>query len=245
MRNWYSLHQGFYPLQLLLRRTLPMRNWYNMQLRQWDHQKLQVSDITYEELIRLCQIFLMLSSWRRTLPMRNWYDIKLSTANIFAVDTFWSRTLPMRNWYEIESKINSVTGRSDITYEELIPNHGQCWTHHVLNLLSDITYEELIQSSTVYSEVNEASSDITYEELIPIITDILSPFLLSDITYEELIHHLMMVYSSLLQLLQSDITYEELIHFRQQQSHLPETLKKSRRTLPMRNWYGSECVKFF
>ena len=78
-------------------------------------------------------------------------------------------------------------------------------------------------------------SDITYEELIPIITDILSPFLLSDITYEELIHHLMMVYSSLLQLLQSDITYEELIHFRQQQSHLPETLKKSRRTLPMRN----------
>ena len=198
--------------------------------------------------------------------MRNWYDIKLSTANIFAVDTFWSRTLPMRNWYEIESKINSVTGRSDITYEELIPNHGQCWTHHVLNLLSDITYEELIQSSTVYSEVNEASSDITYEELIhsfcfvmvckdqsdityeeliPIITDILSPFLLSDITYEELIHHLMMVYSSLLQLLQSDITYEELIHFRQQQSHLPETLKKSRRTLPMRNWYGSECVKFF
>ena len=103
--------------------------------------------------------------------------------------------------------------KSDITYEELIPNHGQCWTHHVLNLLSDITYEELI----------------------PIITDILSPFLLSDITYEELIHHLMMVYSSLLQLLQSDITYEELIHFRQQQSHLPETLKKSRRTLPMRN----------
>ena len=67
----------------------------------------------------------------------------------------------------------------------------------------------------------------------------------SDITYEELIHHLMMVYSSLLQLLQSDITYEELIHFRQQQSHLPETLKKSRRTLPMRNWYTPVCIAKF
>ena len=101
--------------------------------------------------------------------------------------------------------------KSDITYEELIPNHGQCWTHHVLNLLSDITYEELIQSSTVYSEVNEASSDITYEELIHSFCFV-------------------MVCKD-----QSDITYEELIHFRQQQSHLPETLKKSRRTLPMRN----------
>ena len=174
--------------------------------------------------------------------MRNWYDIKLSTANIFAVDTFWSRTLPMRNWYEIESKINSVTGRSDITYEELI--QSSTVYSEVNEASSDITYEELIHSFC-FVMVCKDQSDITYEELIPIITDILSPFLLSDITYEELIHHLMMVYSSLLQLLQSDITYEELIHFRQQQSHLPETLKKSRRTLPMRNWYGSECVKFF
>ena len=87
------------------------------------------------------------------------------------------------------------------------------WGQWSLKIWSDITYEELIPYTCVYSQTC-CASDITYEELIRIFC----------------IWWLIHFFS-----FQSDITYEELIRFGR---WLAFALFFSR-TLPMRNWYGS------
>ena len=94
------------------------------------------SDITYEELIQSFDFLLYFSL------SFNWLSVG---HYLWGIDTF----------KQFFSNSFSIREKSDITYEELIRILAEYF--HLTYPPSDITYEELIQSSTVYSEVNEAS----------------------------------------------------------------------------------------
>ena len=196
-----------------------------------------MSDITYEELIRLSDVPICMSNSSdvetcRTLPMRNWYSIHRAAAARYLL---FRRTLPMRNWYiqQIMSSIITDILSSDITYEELI--------HVQPNLLCNICtdscrtlpmrnwYKSPVWCSSTSNSVGHYLWGIDTSEIT---SD--SWLVTSDITYEELI--LFCRFNICRENALSDITYEELIHFLWFNSFCL-CLQAISRTLPMRNWY--------
>jgi len=136
MRNWYmSAAENSQDVKYSsICRTLPMRNWY--QTYELHFCSPWGSDITYEELIQSFDFLLYFSL------SFNWLSVG---HYLWGIDTF----------KQFFSNSFSIREKSDITYEELIRILAEYF--HLTYPPSDITYEELIQSSTVYSEVNEAS----------------------------------------------------------------------------------------
>ena len=104
-------------------------------------------------------------TYGRTLPMRNWYDFTLTTQ---LSERLMSRTLPMRNWYPSKSTYIQSSSSSDITYEELIlavqsSMRDLTIPHNVGHYLWGIDTLKFWGSWQILL----CQSDITYEELIP------------------------------------------------------------------------------
>ena len=161
--------------QQLFRRTLPMRNWYELAV----NSRFALFVGHYLWGIDTFGPRNWFNSSCRTLPMRNWYLMK----TLLGVEwhpqgdaRLWpepqtGRTLPMRNWYQ--SNLLLYISQSMKTQSRTLPmrNWYKCCCKLIgatiaKNIASDITYEELILLETGVTITCACLSDITYEELI-------------------------------------------------------------------------------